>query len=311
MSIALAIIIVGGVEMYYFLSLLTGILIAVLVAFNGGLAEQYGLYSATVIIYMSGLLIITIFVCLKKEKPFSRKYPYALYLGGAFSVSTIIFASFAFGRVSVSAILALGLLGQSVAGLIVDQFGFLGMPKYPFAKHKIVGLLLVLAGAMTMVDGLDIWAVIMAFAAGVTFIVSRTLNAKLANETNIYIGTFYNFFIGFIVSILAFLILGGGEVAYPDFGISPFSPHWYIYTGGIIGIFVILLNNITVIKISAIYLTLLLFVGQVFSAIVIDLIIQQELSGRYLIGAVLVTTGLCVNLLLEHKHRRALTSNDS
>ena len=292
--------------MYYLLSLLTGILISAVIAFNGGLAAQYGLYSATVLVHISGLLFIAILVCMKGEKPFSRKHPYMLYLGGAANVLTILFASFAFGRISVSAILALGLLGQSIAGLIVDQYGLLGMVKYPFAKYKLVGLLLILAGAASMIDGFEIWAAIIAFASGVTFVISRTLNARLASLTGMNISIFYNYFIGLIVSILGFLLLGGGEAAYPEFGISPFSSYWYIYIGGVVGVFVILLSNITVPKISAFYLTLLIFIGQVLSGVLIDFVISQELSPRYFIGIIFVTTGLCVNLLLDRR-RKSIT----
>ena len=287
--------------MYYILSLLMGMLIAVLVAVNGGLAAQYGLYSAAVIIHIIGLLFIAILIWLKRERPFSRKHPNVFYFGGAIGVLTIVFASASFGRISVSAILAFGLLGQGIAGLIIDQCGLLGMPKHPFRKHTLIGLSLILAGAASMIDTFEMQAVLLSFAAGLTFVISRTLNARLANVTNAYISTFYHYFIGLIVSILAFLLLGGNEAIYPEFGVAPLSSSWYIYTGGIVGIAVILLGNVTVMKISAFYLTLLVFIGQVLSGILIDLIISQELSIRYFIGVILVTMGLCVNLLLGHK----------
>jgi len=52
-------------------------------------------------------------------------------------------------------------------------------------------------------------------------------------------------------------------------------------------------------KISAFYLTLLLFVGQVFAGIAIDAIIDQAFSLPIIIGGVLVGAGLCADLLLE------------
>ena len=290
--------------MFYFLSLLVGILISAMIVMNGGLATQYGLYSATVIIHIIGLIFITILIWLKKENPFSKKYPWIFYQGGAFGVSIIVFSSFAFGRISVSAILALGLLGQSVAGLIIDQFGLMDMPKHPFVKSKIIGLILILIGTAAMIDSSQLWAMFVAFAGGVSFVISRTLNARLSTLTSLHISTFYNYIVGLIVSILIFLLLGSNEVTYPEFGVSPFSPNWYIYIGGVVGVVVILLSNITVLKVSAFYLTLLIFIGQVSSGVIIDIVISQELSIRYFIGAILVTLGLCINLLMENTTER-------
>ena len=302
--------------MYYFLSLLTGILISVMIAFNGGLTNQYGVYSATVIIHIVGLVLITIVVLAKREKPITtgkpqfaangQPYPAAdserrawfLYLGGAIGVLTTIFNNFAFGRISVSAILALGLFGQSIAGLVIDQNGFFGMPKHLFSRRKLIGLALILAGIASMINNFEIIAVVISFIAGVTIVLSRTLNAKLADLTSMRISTFYNYLVGLFVSIPVFLLLGRNEINLSEFAISP---NWFLYLGGVLGVGVVLLSNITVMKVSAFYLTLLIFIGQVFSGIVIDLVISRELSIRILIGGLFVVLGLTINLILDRK----------
>jgi len=287
-----------------------GVLISVMVVFNGELTAEYGMYSATVIIHVVGLALIGSAVLVKRERPFSEffrgngiavegsKSNLAFYLGGAIGVLTTIFLNFAFGRISVSAILALGLFGQSVTGLIIDQYGLMGMAKHPFAKRKLIGLILIIAGIVSMINNFEVIAVILSFASGATIVLSRTLNARLADMTSINISTFYNYVVGLVISIPVFLILGGGEVAFTNFA---FSPNWYIYLGGILGVCVVFLSNITVMKISAFYLTLLIFVGQVFSGILLDVAIAQELSPRILVGGVLVTVGLSINLILDSK----------
>jgi len=289
--------------MYYFLSLLSGILITVMVAFNGGLTKQYGVYSATVIIHIVGLILIAAVVLIKRERPFSagkvsasEKRRWFLYLGGAIGVMTTVFNNFAYGRISVSAIMALGLFGQSVAGLTIDQYGFLGMPKHPFSKRKLFGLLLIIAGIVSMINNFEIIAVIVSFFAGVTIVISRTLNAKLSGLTSIRISTFYNYFIGLIVSIPVLFLLGNREASLMHFS---FSPDWYIYLGGVLGMCVVFIFNLIVVKIPAFYLTLLVFTGQVFSGVLIDAIILQELSPRILTGGLFVAIGLTVNLLLD------------
>lgn len=284
--------------MYYFLSLLTGILISFMIVFNGGLTKQYGVYSATVIIHITGLILISLAVLIKREQPFSKRYAWFLYLGGAIGVLTTVFNNFSFGRISVSAILALGLFGQSISGLVIDQHGFFGMPKYPFTKQKLIGLLLILAGIVSMINNFEILAVLCSFAAGVNIVISRTLNARLAGLTSVHTSTFYNYVIGLIVSVPVLLLLGNNEKSLTEFIILP---DWYIYLGGILGVCIVFIGNITVIKVSAFYLTLLIFIGQVFSGILIDVFISQALSIRNLMGGILVTMGLIINLLLDKK----------
>ena len=291
--------------MFYFLSLLMGILISVMIAFNGGLTGQYGVYTATVIIHIAGLILISAVVLFKRDKVFATRFPLYLYLGGAIGVFTTVFNNFSFGRISVSAILALGLLGQSISGLVIDQFGLLGMPKHSFTKGKLVGLILIIGGIVSMVDNLEVAAVIVSFAAGVNIVLSRTLNAKLSDVSNERTGTFYNYFIGLFGAVIVLLILGRGEALFANPGVLTLSSHWWIYLGGVLGVCVVFLGNVTVVKISAFYLTLLIFIGQIFSGILIDIIIAQQLSYRNLLGGVFVAVGLGVNLLLDNRRAAA------
>jgi transporter family-2 protein len=288
--------------LYYLFSLVTGILISVMVAFNGGLTEQYGVYSATVIIHIAGLFFITVMTISRRERFLSERKAWYLYLGGAIGVMTTVFNNLAFSRISVSSILALGLFGQTITGLIFDQYGLLNVPKHPFKKRKIYGLLLILCGIISMTNNFDILAVLVSFIAGVNIVVSRTLNAKLAEHTSLRISTFFNYMIGLLVAVPVCFLLGKNEPAFTAF---VFSPKIYIYLGGIFGVCVVLLSNLTVTKISAFYLSLFLFIGQVFSGILIDVVISKEFSLRNLIGGVFVAAGLCVNLLLDRKTQAA------
>jgi len=249
-------IIFGGF-MFHLLSMLTGVLIALSIVINGFLTDHYGVYFATVIIHAVGLIVITLIVLFRRINPFARMHPWYLYLGGAFGVVTVIFVNMAFGRISVSAILALGLLGQSVTSLIFDQYGWLGMPKHPFRRGKLIGIVIILAGIAVMTTDFEIVAVLLAFASGITIVISRTFNARLSEETDAYTGTFYNNTVGISVSVLALFLLGRGELA----GGFAIYPYWWIYIGGAVGVAIITLSNVTVVKVSALYLSLLVFVG--------------------------------------------------
>ncbi len=142
--------------MFYFLTVLTGILVAIMIAINGSLTAHYGLYTATVIIHISGLIVLIGAFILKKEPIpkdlFTRKriLPLIWYTGGAIGFGTTIFNNVAFGKISISAILALGLLGQSLTSIAIDQWGLFEMPKQPFDTKKLIGYSIILGGIILL-----------------------------------------------------------------------------------------------------------------------------------------------------------------
>jgi len=281
--------------MYYFLAFFSGILISLTVLQNGELAGLYGLYASTVFIHLTGLLIIGPIVLFKKDKPFENMQSWHLYLGGAVGLITVVCTASSFGRISVSAIMALGLLSQSITGLFVDRFGLMGMPRYPFYKSRLIGLIIILSGIVTMINNFEILAVALSLFSGVTIIVARSLNGKLAELTSIRISSFYNYVTGIGAAIIAFLLLGGSEPIYMGIVISP---NWYIYFGGTLGLGFVAISNVIVPKISAFSLTLFLFVGQVFSGLLIDSLVLGEFSTRMLVGGLLVAAGLITDLYI-------------
>lgn len=220
-------------------------------------------------------------------------------MGGMIGVFTIVFNNMAFGKISVSAILALGLLGQSITSIFADHFGIFKMPKIKFNKRKIIGVAFLIAGIFVMItiqEANQTVAILAAFLTGLAVVFSRTLNARLAQETNIITSTLLNYVIGLVTSLFFLATAGKGESILASFALPS---DWWIYTGGVIGVFTIMLLNITVSKISSFYLTLLLFVGQVFAGIIIDIVLSGTFSVSNLIGGILVAIGLSLNILFD------------
>lgn len=292
--------------MYYLISLLIGILVAAMITVNGGLTAMYGVYSAVVIIHIVGLILISAIILFRREKPFAKAQPWYLYIGGVLGVATTAATNYAFGRISVSAILALNLFGQSVAGALVDQFGLFGMRKHPFTLRQIPGILLVLGGiACMMGGGFALLPVLAVFGSGVFLVVSRSYNARLANNTSVYISTFFNYVFGLIAAIPVFLLFSAREPALAGFVLSP---QWWIYLGGALGVACVWLSNVVVVKIPQLYVTLLMFVGQVFTGVLIDALLDGAFSVANIAGGLLVALGLAINLLLERRASRRLTT---
>ncbi len=138
--------------MTVFFSLLSGMLIAAMILVNGELGVNLGNYHATVFVHISGLIAISLVLLIKRERIRGtlRAAPFINYLGGCIGVLAVVGNNISFSALGVSATLALGLLGQTAAALIVDSFGLLGAKKIPFDKRRLIGAALIAAGAAAM-----------------------------------------------------------------------------------------------------------------------------------------------------------------
>ena len=284
--------------MYSLAALLAGVLIAVMVAFNGELSMLYGVYAATALTHLVGLAVVLPLCIAGREKLFAKNVPWYLYLGGVMGVLITVCNNISFGRISVSSMLALGLFAQSILGFAVDHYGLMGMPRHPFGSKKLFGLALTFAGIAVMTDTFDALAVSASLLAGAVLLVSRTISARLAERTSLRVSTFYNYLIGFFVALPVVALLGRAE---PVFSAPAFSPRIWVYLGGAVGVCVVILLNLTVTRVSAFGLSLLLFIGQVFAGLVIDILFLDAFSPRLLAGGLLVAAGLAANAFVDKR----------
>lgn len=134
-------------------------------------------------------------------------------------------------------------------------------------------------------------AILFAFLTGVTKVVSRTINAKLSAETGTLRSTVYNFVFGLLTSCLLMLLTNTFH-----FYVQPPGIKGWMLLGGILGVAVVFLLNVGVAKIPAINMTLLLFVGQMIAALLLDAFLTGSFSFARLVGVALVTFGLIVIL---------------
>ncbi|WP_310602530.1 DMT family transporter [Anaerosporobacter sp.] len=147
-------------------------------------------------------------------------------------------------------------------------------------------------------------ALFAAVACGITVVISRTTNAQLSKHISNTASTFYNYITGFIVSLVVLLV--SREIA-PHF-VFPTNLNGYVmFFGGIVGVFSVLLSNYITPKISAFQLTIILFVSQIFTAIIIDWLRYDTLSVGKILGGILVLFGLIYNTYIDFKQERLAT----
>ncbi|MDM5194468.1 DMT family transporter [Bacillus hominis] len=135
-----------------------------------------------------------------------------------------------------------------------------------------------------------------AILVGVSIVVARIINANLAKKIGNWEGTFFNYITGLFFSML-FLIFSSDSLYISSHTLQ--SIPIAVYLGGLVGVIVISLSNYITPKIPAFYLTLLIFIGQLFTGTIIDFFLSHELSMGKIVGGIFVLIGLTYNLLVD------------
>lgn len=150
-----------------------------------------------------------------------------------------------------------------------------------------------------------IYALILSFIAGVSIVVARIINANLGDKIGVLSSTFFNYVTGLFFSFIILLFTKEMSLI-PSLSLStvPFIG----YLGGVLGVLVVSLSSYVAPRISAFYMTLFCFIGQLFIGIIIDYINFGTLSFGKILGGILVLAGLVFNLNLDKTSSNEETS---
>ncbi|MEA4997858.1 MAG: DMT family transporter [Candidatus Limiplasma sp.] len=137
--------------MLIFLAILSGALISITVVQNGNLALYLGNIRATSLVHAVGLITVLLVLLVTRTRfQWSRKTPWYGYLGGAMGVLTVLGSNASFAALGVSVSLAIMLLGQTLMGVAVDQYGLFGAEKRPFQPAHLISFALIIGGILVM-----------------------------------------------------------------------------------------------------------------------------------------------------------------
>lgn len=131
-----------------------------------------------------------------------------------------------------------------------------------------------------------------AFIAGGLTLISMISNANLAKYTGTKKSTFINFLMGLVFSLLLLILFDT-----TDFKLIS-VPIW-AYFGGFMGILIVLMSNVIIPKIPTIYTTLLIFIGQLMTALAIDYFQQGSLPIKKITGMSFIIIGLIINFYFD------------
>ena len=147
--------------------------------------------------------------------------------------------------------------------------------------------------------------ILFAILCGVTNVLSRSVNFVLSEKIGMYQSTLFNYIFGLSGSFLLLLISGE---TFKLFTSSSYSAPWFVYAGGLLGVIVVTMLSFLSSKVSSFYLTLLLFVGQLFTGIIIDALSTGKISFYQLVGGALVVLGLTYNLYIDSVNSKTVSA---
>ncbi len=285
--------------MFMIIAALVGMLITLMGTCNSQLAFNSSQLTSLLIFHLCSLLCISLIFIFVQKKSIKGVVPFHLYTGGIVGVLVVYLNNLCFIKLGVSVTVSMIVLGQSIASVLVDSTGFLNMEKYHFKKRKLIGFCLMMMGILVMVEQwqLDYLFLFLAFLTGLLVLLSIILTSQLGIRVGVFKATQINYLAGLITVILLITITGFNVPGSLE-SISSVHPV-FLFGGGICGVLIVIGFNTVVPRIPAIYTTILMFLGQILTGLIIDFHMDKTISARLIIGCVIVFLGMMINIFID------------
>ncbi|WP_425445909.1 DMT family transporter [Dethiothermospora halolimnae] len=138
--------------MYKGLTLITGILLAIMLFFNGMLSGVVGPYFSNLIFHIIAVFFIVILSLITKNKWSNiKKAPKIFFLPGILSVSVIVLNNICIPKLGITLTVGISLFSQLIVSNIIDHFGIFHMPVIKFKPKKLIGFSIILLGIVAMI----------------------------------------------------------------------------------------------------------------------------------------------------------------
>ena len=107
---------------------------------------------SALISFIIGTVVLLFATLLTEQGTFAKvgKAPWWIWAGGALGALYVIATLAAIPRIGAAAVVASAVLGQLMAGIAVDSFGWFGVPRVPFSPGRAAGAMLLTAGVLLL-----------------------------------------------------------------------------------------------------------------------------------------------------------------
>ena len=136
-NLVLMLLIVGG-----------GVAVAIQPSINARLAQKTGFLEAATISFAVGTLVLLVISLISAQGSLRRvvEVPWWQLSGGLFGAFFVTMTIVGVPRIGTAAVLALTIVSQLTAGLVMDHYGMFGMRGIPIDGKRILGVALLLIG---------------------------------------------------------------------------------------------------------------------------------------------------------------------
>jgi bacterial/archaeal transporter family-2 protein len=146
--------------LYAGLALLSGALLAVQVGLNNGLRERMSQpISAALISFATGTMALFAFALMLRpgwpKAPSLAGSPWWIWLGGVVGASYIMLTITFSSRLGAAGWLGVVVTGQILTSVLLDHYGLVGFARNPVSPWRVVGVVLLLAGAAIVLGTRD------------------------------------------------------------------------------------------------------------------------------------------------------------
>ncbi len=207
----------------------------------------------------------------------ARRIPPWMLLGGACGALTVSTQGLTAGLLGVSLFTVGVVAGQTTHGLVLDRIGFGPAGVVAVTMGRVAGATLALIAVAVSLSGdvlttAPLWMLVLPFTAGVGIAWQQAANGRLAQRVaSPMAATMTSFVAGTVVLALAAAVsvrVGGA----PD----PLPAEPWLYLGGMLGVAYIFLGAFLVAHTGVLLLGLGSVLGQLVTAVVIDMLWPTE-----------------------------------
>ena len=135
------------------IGLIGGIAVGTQAPIAGAMGQRIGGASSSLIVHLGGALASLLLLILRRGEQIQewRNLPWYMLGCGAFGLILYLSLSHTVPRVGATAAIALLIVGQLLAGMVIDHYGAFGIATRALDLNRIVAVILLLAGAYLIV----------------------------------------------------------------------------------------------------------------------------------------------------------------
>lgn len=114
------------------------------------IGQRLGGISSSLIVHLTGTVFSVLLLMLYRGENIQdwRSLPWWTYGVGAFGLVVLLTINHTIPRIGATAAVALIIVGQLVAGTLVDHFGWFGLPVQPVSLTRLLGIGLLVVGGV-------------------------------------------------------------------------------------------------------------------------------------------------------------------